>query len=148
MPEKQNTMRTTQEPRAIDHIGASIYERGKHLDEVLRVVFQISVLDEDIWSARSCETGPEGGALSRVLGMIENFHPGVLILLKKLPGSIGGRVVDHNYFDVQTALEHAINDFLYGGVLVVHGDDDGDRDLRKITAYPLWWLSYARKWPC
>src|ERR1700740_2093624 len=107
-------MRTAQKPRAIDHIRAPIDERRKHLDEIFRIVFEIGVLDEDVWSARERETGPKGRPLSSVLVVIENLHPGVLILLQKFAGSIDGCIVDHNYLDIQTALEHAINDFSYG----------------------------------
>jgi hypothetical protein len=138
-------MRTAQKARAIDHIGPSIDERREHLDEILRVVFEIGVLNEDVWSARERETGTKGRPLSSVLVVIENLHPGVLILLQKFASSIDRCVVDHNYFDIQTTFEHAINNFSYGSVLVVYRDNDRDRDLRKVTAYALRGLSYAGK---
>jgi hypothetical protein len=117
-------MGTTQEARAIDHISASIDERREHFCEILGVVFEISVLDEDVWSARYCESGPKSRTLSGICVVIENLHFGVLILLEKFSRTIGRCVIDHDDFDVEATVEDALDDIRYSSVLVVYRDND------------------------
>ena len=72
VPEVQHAMRlAARESRAIDHVGQAVDDRLDQLRVLLRIVFEVGVLDDDYVASRFGEPSAQRGALPLIDGMEE-----------------------------------------------------------------------------
>jgi hypothetical protein len=105
MPEVQDSVRSArQETRANDYVGGAFDERLQEPFQVLRVVFEVSVLNGDKVTCGLLEAGTERCSLALVRHMPQDSNLRALQLerLGQFQRSVCRCVVDDEYFDLET----------------------------------------------
>ena len=72
MPEEQDAVRASEESRPVNHICLSTFDGLDKLVEVVRVVFEVGVLNDHDPAPRLLEAAAEGGAFALVPFLKEN----------------------------------------------------------------------------
>ena len=106
--------------RAVDHVRAARQDRLHQPGIVLGVVLEIGVLDDDDLAPRLGERGADGVSFSAIplVGEGADRHPPGQ-LREHLAGAVAGAVVHHDHFLVDRHRQHAFEQRLEGGMLVV-----------------------------
>src|SRR5438477_9204570 len=63
----ERTMRPAIETRSVDNVGhLPLYDQRKHARPVVRIVFEVGVLDDDDVTGRTRQAGSNGGAFASI----------------------------------------------------------------------------------
>src|SRR6266853_4587815 len=101
MPKVKNPMRSAAEKtRAINHVGFALDQRLEQGRVVVRVVLEVSILDEYKVSRGLLYAPSQGRSLSHVLRLQQHPEIGVLTLQlrQNFPGAVAGTIVHANQF--------------------------------------------------
>ncbi len=91
-------MRTSKKTRAIDNIGSAVQDCLQKFRIILRIILQISILDQDDITLCFGESSPQGCSFSHILGMAADFQVRRLEVFQDLGSSILRTVVDDDDF--------------------------------------------------
>ena len=126
VPEVENpAVITGDKARTVHYIGLALKNRLNQLRILLRVIFQVGVLDYDHVAGCLPETGTEGCTLSLVSLMKKDSYRIAGHCPENLAGSIGGAIVNDNDFFVQSNSFDSGADLPDGLFFVVDWNDNG-----------------------
>src|SRR5579864_1973714 len=122
---EQHVLSLAGEAASVDNLGLATEHRVQELRPILRVIFEVCVLDEDQVTPRHRQPGPDPCTLALVDVVAEDAHGRVLERGQDLVGAVGRAVVDDNdlEFHRETDLTHTPNDLGDGRALVEDGHD-------------------------
>lgn len=124
-----HALKVAHETTAVDHCGLAIDDGLEHLDVIVGIVFEVTVLDEDDVAGGFADADADGCAFAEVLdGMMDGDEAGVAV--EDLGGAVGRPIIDdHDFFiaaDGQRGFHDAVEHHRDHVDLVVDRDDDGD----------------------
>ena len=131
MPKIEHAVRTaSHEARPVDHVGFA-FDQGFQKERVLgRIVFEVSVLNDNEVAAGFLNAAAQGCALAHVARLQQHTQRRPILLFqgsKDLAGGVGRAVVDAEQFDLEGELQRkdTVDHEAQGGALVVDGHDHG-----------------------
>lgn len=154
MPEPLVRRPTAQKPGAVNDLCPPLLDRLQQFEIILRVEFEVGILDEDDPASRLAESSAHRGPLAAILRLKEDpdviraepitgrrknhsIAPAALLiqLAEKLSRPVGRAIVyDHDLLLDLHGL-HSLQDLLNGRPLVVDRHDD--RELRRSAYWPM-----------
>ena len=151
MPEIVDALRTAEKAGAKDYISTAIEDGFEKFVVIARIVFEVSILDEDDVAGNFRKAAAQGRTLSLILRLEKDAEvaevdgisavesgcrsfAGVLQLdhfFKDLAGAVGRAVVHENNLFARFGVDDAAEDFFEGGLFIVNGNDDGEFGIDK-----------------
>ena len=141
VPEIHRLARAAEKTRAIDNRRPSFLDRLEKLWVFARVVFKVSVLDDNDVAADMPEASDQRRAFALIALMIDNFDDTVFFRLDFLQDfhcAVRRAVVDDDNFVHDIHRQHSINQDFDGADLVVTGDDDRQREFVAVRRFWGW----------
>src|SRR5439155_20498805 len=138
----------------IDHIRLILHDRPEQFWVIAVVIFQIGILNKNDIAARMGKSVAQRGAFSLVHRLMKHAE-GALgekawKLIELFCGAVGGTIVDTDNLALASVRErrvnHQLDQFLNGLLLVVHGDDDRDFGLNSRWHNSLGGDQFALRW--
>jgi hypothetical protein len=119
---------STEEARSVNGVGFAFEERAQQQRIVGGIVFEVGVLNENEVPGGFLDAAAESSAFTDVARLQEDADLRMSGLEggENFAGGVGGSVVDADELDVERDGEHAGDDLLKSGLLVVDGHDDGE----------------------
>src|SRR5437899_10920873 len=138
MPEVQNAVRPTLEPRTIDRIRLSSTNREQERRQVRRVILQVRILDDDRVASVDLDAGADRGAFAAVLRVMNHpiYEPRFGQPIEDFPGPVGRGVVDGDDLQPKRDLTDAAQCELDGRDLVVCRHDHRQQHVGRTALLP------------
>ena len=138
--QQQHVLALSGETTSVDHECLVLHDRVEQFDPVLRVIFEVCVLDDDQVAGGRLEARSQRSPLALVLSMVEHSDGGVLKSGQHLVGAVGGSVVDHHDLNLEGHIDRADppDHFANGRPLVVDGHEHAEGLVVLLLKRSLW----------